>query len=156
MHWILLGVIALALIIMSARFPRIAFSTLAVLIGVVVFLIMMSSDTGFDGRQKLPPEDVRIENPVMIPAYADSYRFGARIVNSNSEVILKAVTISVTMSDCSDESETYCQVIGQSDERINITIPPGQARDLERVITFDAASPEAWVKWKFQVTQTRS
>ena len=156
MHWILLGVIAIALIIMSARYPKIAFSLLALLIAIVSAVIVTSTDSGFVARQKLPPEDVKIENPVMIPAYADSYRFNARLVNNNNEAILKETTLSITISDCSDQSETYCQVIGQTEQRFTVTIPPGQARDVERMVSFDAASPESWVKWTYKVTATRS
>ena len=156
MHWILLGVIAIALIIMSARYPKIAFSLLALLIAIVSAVIVTSTDSGFEARQKLPPKDVSIENPIMIPAYADSYRFNARLVNNNNEAILKETTLSITISDCSDQSETYCQVIGQTEQRFTVTIPPGQARDVERMVSFDAASPESWVKWTYKVTATRS
>ncbi|NKB77416.1 MAG: hypothetical protein GKR96_10350 [Gammaproteobacteria bacterium] len=156
MQWVLLGIIAIALILMSSRYPKAAFSLLGLLVAITAFLFYATTDSGFLSRSKLISSNIQIENAIMTPAYADSYRFNARLVNIDEAIALKEVTISITMFDCADETQSSCQVIGQAEERINVEIPPQQARDVARTISFYSASPEAFVRWSYLVTDTRS
>ncbi len=156
MQWVLLGIIAVALIVMSSRYPKVAFSLLGLLIAITAALFYSTTDSALLNRSKIALSDIRIQNPVMTPAYADSYRFNARLVNNSESVPLKEVTISITMYDCADDTQQSCQTIGQAEERININVPPTQARDVARTVSFHSASPEAFVRWDFQVTKTRS
>ena len=156
MQWALLAVIVAALIYLSRYFPRIAFALLGALVIGAAAIVLTTTDLAIVSRSKLPVEDIVIENPVMTPAYGGSYRFNARLNNSNDSYELKETMISITMLDCTDGSEDNCKVIGQEEQRVNLRIPPGQARDVSKTISFGSAQPIGTVRWTFRVTDTRS
>ncbi len=177
MQWILLLVIVASLFYLSRYFPKTAFSVLGVLVVAAGVMILSTTEMAQLNRGKISNEDILIENPVLMPTYAGGYRFNARLLNSNSSHSLRELAISITMLDCvSEEAESCraitgqvelracqerivyesCRVIGQEDERINIQIPPEQARDISRTLSFDNAAAAGILKWKFKVTSTRS
>ena len=156
MQWLLLGIVVIALLYISTRYPKTAFGILGVLGITTAVIIFSTRDDALRGRQKLPVADIKIENPVIAPAYGDSYQFNARLVNANPSVLLKEFVISITMLDCPGDSDDGCAVIGQADERINAKIPPGQARDISRNLFFSGADPAGIVRWQYKITETRS
>ena len=156
MQWVFLAVIVAALLYLSRYYPRIAFSVLGVLIIASVAIVFSTSDLAIVNRSKLPVEDITIENAVITGSYAGGYRFSARLVNTNEHIELKETAISITMLDCEDESKTSCQVIGQREQRILVRIPPGQARDVSRTLSFGSARPANTLAWQYKVTDTRN
>ncbi len=159
MQWVLLVVIVAALLFLSRYFPKVAFSVLGTLIAAVLVIIFMTTDRGQTKRFKLPIENIKIENIVVEPAYGNSYRFNARMINTDESIELKESSISITMLDCpieSDDSNSDCQIVGQKEERINVKIPPGQARDISRTLSFGTTTPTGTLRWQLVVTQTRS
>ena len=68
----------------------------------------------------------------------------------------ESLSSALPMLDCASDEPESCRVIGQEDERINVGIPPGQARDVSRTISFDNAAATGALKWEFKVTSTRS
>ncbi len=156
MQWILLLVIVAALFYLSRYFPKTAFSILGVLVIGAVAMILTTTETAQFNRGKIANEDILIENPVLTPTYAEGYRFNARLFNSNQNHSLQELAISITMLDCVNDEPESCRVIGQDDERINVQIPPGQARDISRTLSFDSAAATGILKWEFKVTSTRS
>ena len=160
MQWLLLGVVVIALLYMSTHYPKTAFSVLGVL-GIAAAVIVFSTrEDALRGRQKLPVADIKIENAVIAPAYGGSYQLNARLVNAHPSILLKEFVISITMLDCpaSDDSgdDDGCAVIGQTDERVNAKIPPGQARDISRNLFFSSADPAGMIRWQYKITETRS
>ncbi len=156
MQWLLLGVVAIALLYMSNYYPRTALGILGALTLAAAVIVLGTREDALRARHKLPAEDIRIENPVITPAYGDSYQFNARLVNTNESILLKELVVSLTMLDCRGESEGDCAVIGQTDERINTRIPAGQARDISRNVFFSDAEPSGSVRWEYRVTETRN
>ncbi len=159
MQWALLAVIVAALLFMSRFYPKVAFSVLGVLVIGATVIIFSTTDIADVNRSKLPVADIQIENPVMTPAYGGGFRFNARLVNTHQSTTLKESTASITMLDCPEGSgdiDDNCQVIGQQDERIIMRIPPGQARDVSRTLSFDSAKPKGTVRWQITITETRS
>ena len=160
MQWLLLGVVVIALLYMSTHYPKTAFSVLGVL-GIAAAVIVFSTrEDALRGRQKLPVADIKIENAVIAPAYGGSYQFNARLVNAHPSILLKEFVISITMLDCPAEDDSDdddgCAVIGQTDERVNAKIPPGQARDISRNLFFSSADPAGTIRWQYKITETRS
>jgi len=158
MQWLLLGVVVVALLFMSSRFPRTAFSILGALALAAAVIVFSTRDDAQLGRYKLPVGDITIENPVISPAYGGGYQFNARLANANREVLLKEAVVSITMLDCpaAAAGDDDCAVIGQADERVNIQIPAGQARDVSRTVSFTGANPAGALRWRFKITETRS
>lgn len=156
MQWVLLAVIAAALLYLSRYYPKIAFSVLGVLVVASIVIVFSTTDQARMKRSSLPAEDIVIENPVITGSYAGGFRFNARMVNQNPSLELKESVVSITMLDCVDEQESSCQVIGQREQRILVRIPPGQARDISRTLSFGNAKPAHSLRWKYQITETRN
>ena len=156
MQWLLLGVVVIALLYMSTRYPKTAFGILAALGVAAAVIVFSTQEDALLARHKLPVEDIKIENAVIAPGYAGSYQFNARLVNANPSILLKEAVISITMLDCAGNSDDTCAVIGQTNERINTKIPAGQARDISRNVVFPSATPAGTVRWQYKITETRS
>lgn len=165
MQWILLGVVVVALLFMSSRYPKAAFSILGALALAAAVIVFGTRDDAQLGRHKLPVGDIAIENAVITSAYGGGYQFNARLVNANRDIQLKEAVVSITMLDCpaavvagdgDGDGDGDCAVIGQADERINIQIPAGQARDISRTVSFSGARPAGQLRWRFKITETRS
>lgn len=154
MQWAFLAIIVAALLYLARFYPKIGFGILGALVLGAIIIVLTTSDSGFDYRSRLPVEKIIIENPLMTKAYGGSFRFNARLANSHTEMELREATISITLLDC--KAENNCQVVGQQDERVNIRIPAGQARDISRTVNFSSAVPEENIQWEFTVTHTRS
>lgn len=156
MQWFLLALIVVALLFMSTRYPRAAFAVLGGLLvaGAVVYLL--SEQWQEKAGAKIRPEEIRLEDTSMVPAYADSFTFSARLINTSPDAGLGEVLIGITMLDCPDAQSDQCLPLGGTEERVVVKIPPGQARDVTRNVYFQAARPKGVVKWRYQVLQTRS
>ena len=148
-----------ALLYMSRFYPKVAFGVLGVLVIGALVIVFTTNEVAQLNRSKLPVEDIKIENPVFTPAYGDGFRFNARLINTHEFVTLKETTVSITLLDCpqdSGDSEDGCQVIGQEDQRIIVKIPPSQARDVSRTLSFGSVKPRGNVRWRIKITETRS
>lgn len=156
MQWVLLAVVIAALLYLSRYHPKAAFGVLGTLVFAGVVIVFNTTEVGQANRSKLPTKDILIENPVISSSYGGGYRLNARLANTNSNIELKESIISVTMLDCADDLTESCQIIGQNEERINVKIPPGQARDISRTMSFDAANATGSLRWEFKITETRS
>ena len=156
MQWILLLIIVASLFYLSRYFPKIAFSVLGVLVVGAGVMVLTTTEMAQFNRGKIANQDILIENPVLTPTYAEGYRFNARLFNANQAHSLRELVISITMLDCAGDGPESCRVIGQEDERINVRIPPGQARDVARTLSFDNAAASGALQWEFKVTSTRS
>ena len=127
----------------------------ALVVGAIAVIILSTDGARLD-RAKLPADNIVIENAVISAAYGGSYRLNARLKNTHDKYELKDAVVSVTMLDCNDSNESNCQIIGQESERIIISIPPGQSRDISQGYSFSSAKAENELRWKFAVTETRS
>ena len=154
MQWVLLAVLVAALLVLSRYFPRVAFSLLGVLVAGAIIIVFSTTELGETHRSGLPPDNIKIENPVLTEAYAGSYRFSGRFVNTHESRKARDTTLSVTMLDCSPSGD--CVVIGQQEKRINQEIPAGQARDVSTTLTFHGAAPSGEIRWEIKITDTRS
>lgn len=160
MQWLLLGVMVIALLLMSSRYPKTAFGILAALGLAAAIIVFSTREDAMWARHKLPVADLKIENAIMVAAYGGSYQFNARLVNANRSITLREFVVSVTMLDCANQDEVSgevsCVTIGQIAVRINAQIPPEQARDISRNLFFNDAAPAGTIRWQYQITETRS
>jgi hypothetical protein len=156
MQWALLAIIVVGLFLISGRYPRVAFSVLAIIIIATAVTLLLTTDKATLGRQKVPASSVVVENTLVVPAYAGSYRITGRLINQDTSTDLKEITLSVAMQDCEDQSESACQIVGQAIKRINQRVPAGQARDFTTNIYFGEPRISGIIQWKFEVTDTRN
>ncbi len=163
MQWILLAVIVVALLYLSRFYPKVAFALLGVLVMGTAVIVFTTTDVAQRHRSRLPVADLKIENPIITSAYGDGFRLNARLLNTHESVTLKSTIISITMLDCAEDAGEFsddCQVIGQEDQRVIVNIPPGQVRDIARTLSFNSAfglaKPLGTLRWRIEITETRS
>lgn len=156
MQYVILFVIVVALLYLSRYFPKVAFSILGVLAVGAGAIVLTTTDIALNSRSRIPVDNIEIENPVITPSYGSGFKFNARLKNLHASEELKESIISITMLDCTDDSAQNCEVVGQTEQRIILQIPPNQARDVERTFTFESVEPRGTVKWNYEVTRTRS
>ena len=157
MQWILLGVLVLALILMSARFPKLAFGLLGGLLLGVAAIVLVTGDYGLNSEKKLTPDQISLENVVLAPGYGGSYQFSSRVNNQHESVLVKEIVFSITLFDCAQPSGELsdCQIVGQSEQRTNIRVPAGQSRDVSKSIYLGEIDITGSLRWQAVVTQAR-
>lgn len=153
MQWALLAVIVIALFLLSGRYPRIAFSILGVLVVSVIGLILLTEDDAALHKERIAPGDVEVESIAGSPAYGGSHRLTGRVKNHHASAELKELALSIIMQDCGDSG---CEVVGQAEERVNLRVPAGQARDFSVTVYLGEPVISGTIGWKFTVTDTRS
>jgi len=156
MQWALLGIIVIALFLISGRYPKIAFSALGALVFGVATLVILSEDDARLYRRQISAEQIEIGNFTVQPAYAGSYRISGRIVNRHDDALLKGFMLNVVMQDCASTADDDCLIVGQSSERIVTSIPPGQARDFSTNAYFGEPAVNGEKRWQFTVSEPRS
>ena len=113
-------------------------------------------------RTRVPVTDVHIEDAML-----GTYMTG-RVRNNNRTYRVTGLDVKVTVRDCvapADEKKKAgrfeilrtCDVVGQSDKLINVSVPPGQVRDVRELVWF---SPEpvyrGQMEWDYTITAVRA
>lgn len=156
MHWIILAAIAVALLVAASRYPKFAFSMLAVLIAMSVIMYRLTTGEVERGAELIDIDDIELTNVSIDSGYGGSFNFTGRVLNNASDAILTEITLTVSMLDCerADQDEDSCPVIGEGTWRVPVQVPPNQARDFKRNISFDQAKPRGEVRWRYAATET--
>ncbi len=155
-HWILLGVLCIALIALSYYSPKLGFGllgTLALLLGALYYLDPWGDQANhFD----IDPDLVALQKTSMTGAYGDSWNYKGRVTN-NSSSALTDIQIKITMRDCAteDANPDECVIIGEEVDFVPIVVPPRQARDFINNVSFKHANPKGFVRWSFEVAGIR-
>lgn len=153
MHWVLLAILALVLIFSASRFPKLAFSLLAMLVAVAAGLYYMS-DPASDGLpQSLDPSLVEVGNVTMSPYYAGAFRATGDITNHSDRFDLTDLIIRFSVEDCAsvDGAGEECTPVSHVDERVRVHVPPGATRSFEQPVSPRRTAVEGKRRWKFKV-----
>ncbi|KAA3632125.1 MAG: hypothetical protein DWQ08_03940 [Proteobacteria bacterium] len=155
MHWVLLAVLALVLIFAASRFPKLAFSLLAVLIAVAAGLYYVSDPPSDGLPEHLDPSQVEVDNVIMAPYYAGGFKATGVIRNHSEHYDLTELVIRFTVEDCIDAEgdEKTCSVLSQVEERVLIHVPPGTAKSFEQPVSPRRTKVEGTRRWKFKVVE---
>lgn len=156
MQWALLGILVIGLLLISGRYPKIAFSALGALVFGVAALVLLTADEDRKIGNSVSVEQIEIENFSLVPAYAGSYRVSGRIVNRSDSVTLKGFILNIIMQDCSTTDPQSCVIVGQSNERLISNVPPEQARDFSLNAYFGEPEIAGEIRWDFRVSDPRS
>ena len=125
MHWIILGVLALALVAISVRYPRLAFAILVVLLGSAILLLQIIPGERERQSARILVNDVDVLTVKFVPSYADSFDLIGRLSNRSVDTVLSETTLAVELRDCSTESDgdtKNCPVLG-SVSYTHLTLP---------------------------------
>lgn len=158
MHWILLGVIALALVVTAVRYPRLAFAILVVLIGGAVLMLQMIPGERERESARMSVSDVQLLMVHIAPAYAGSFDLSGRLENRSGDAELSEATLEVELRDCHDDLDGAagnCPVLGVATPQIVLIVPPGQARDFSVSITFPRVQVRGEADWQYTVRAVR-
>jgi len=158
MHWILLGVIALALVVTAVRYPRLAFAILVALIAGAVLMLQMIPGERERESARMSVSDVQLLMVHIAPAYAGSFDLSGRLENRSDDAELSEATLEVELRDCHDDLDRAagnCPVLGVATPQIALIVPPGQARDFSVSITFPRVQVRGEADWQYTVRAVR-
>ncbi len=153
MHWLLLAVLALVLIASASRFPKLAFSLLAVLVAVAAGLYYTSDPPSEGLPERLEPSQVVVGNVTMVPYYAGGFKASGEITNQSEHYDLTDLVIRFSVHDCPDidTPDEECELLSQVEERIRVHVPPGATRPFEQPVSPRHSEVEGKRRWKFKV-----
>ena len=100
MHWVILGIIGISLIVAASRYPKLAFSMLAVLIGIVLVVLQFNSARHERSASVVSAADVGFADSLFSPGYAGSYNMSGQLINRSIKSGIAEIELSVTMLDC--------------------------------------------------------
>ena len=106
-------------------------------------------------RERIPLASVEMAHVTLTPQpnSAGRYALGARIRNLSPSFTLSGIDVSVTIEDC--VAGTPCETTAQHVQHIELTVPPGQSRDVrdELVLTQPPVARGRFA-WKHQIVST--
>lgn len=156
MVWVI-GIIVLILLMVSAWFRKVAVGAIivAAVVGSLVYFLNEREEERSFSRISL--SDLDFKNIALKPEHS-GYRLSGRIKNNSGEFTLKQVDLVITMQDCTDAANSVdCVTIGESRENMDLNIPPGQARDFEKLLYFSGGNPRILgrLEWNYSVSRIK-
>lgn len=155
MAWVI-AIVVLVLLVVSAGFRKLALGlvVIAVVGGVIAYLYGQAEEK--QSLTRIPVSQLVFENVRLNPDYS-SYKLSGRIKNNSAQFTLTKLVFAITMQDCTgDVSARNCVTIGETNESVYLTVPPGQARDFQDSVYFSggALKPKGRLEWNYSVSQT--
>ncbi len=154
MHWALLGVIALALVVLAYRYPRLAISLLVafILLGFALYWLRTEQ---LPGRVQISPEDVAFTAISIDPGYAGSWNLLARVHNQSLLTAIRELALRIEMFDCpptaQSVSPTQCEVMGEVVKFIPVDVAPRERKSFEVNLIFSRVQPIHQLRWQYTV-----
>ncbi len=155
MHWILLAVLAGVLVATASRFPKLAFSLLALMVAVAAALYHLTDTDGQGGLKPLDPAQVKVDGIRMSPYYADGFKASGKITNNSPEFDVTELSIRFSVEDCivttASDTGDECSIVAQLVESIRLHIPPGATRGFEQPVFPRRIAVQGERRWTFKV-----
>ena len=155
MHWILLAIVAVLLIAMAGRFPKVAFSLLAVLIAVATALYQLVGDQE-GSLEQMQVADVSLSEVRLKSYYADGFKATGKIHNHSEHHDLTEVVIQFTVMDCQDAASTAqpdCESLLSMEKQIRVHVPFGESQPFETTLQPGELKFSGQRRWKFKVAR---
>jgi len=137
-----------------------AFVVVAVLVGVAAFAIYLAGQAALSreieaskhrissSEIQLVDLDLRHQNQ----AKWDSCMLIGRVRNHSLRHTLRRVSLKITLRDKLPSGES--EIIGEEDAYINVTVPPGQTRELSTYVYFaHLPAPRGQFSWSYVITE---
>ena len=154
MHWALLGVIALALVVLAYRYPRLVISLLAVLIllGLGGYWLQSKQQPG---EAQISPEDVVFTAISIDPGYAGSWNLSARVHNQSLLTEMREMALRIERFDCPPTTQsvgpTQCEVMGEIVKFISVGVAPREHKNVEVNLIFPRVQPIHQLHWQYTI-----
>ena len=107
-------------------------------------------------RQRIPVSSVEMVDAKLAPLATGAGRYSlvGRVRNKSRTDTLSTVTVAVTVKDCAGRT---CETLAQQTERIPVTIPPGQSRDIrDDVLLTPAPVTKGKFSWSHKIVSAES
>lgn len=156
MVWLVGGAIFI-LLVASAGFRKLALGLVAMGVAVAAVIFVYSEREDSRSLSRIPIAEVVFENAV-VKLDKSSYKISGRVKNNSPKFTLTQLDFIVTLQDCAGASTSQnCITIGESNQSLYITIPPGQARDFDEFVnpSGGALNPKGRLRWQFSISQTK-
>ena len=154
MHWALLGVIALALVVLAYRYPRLAIDLLAVLM-LLGFALYWWRTEQLPGEAQISPEDVVFTAISIDPGYAGSWNLSARVHNQSLLTAIRELALRIEMFDCPPAAQsvgpTQCEVMGEVVKFISVGVAPREHNNVEVNLIFPRVQPIHQLRWQYTI-----
>jgi len=152
MEW-LVGLAAVLLVVFSTRFRIFVIGSVAVVGGYLFFQDLWDRHERAESRERVAPNEIRLENALLRPSSPGYWRVTGRAFNISKAFAVTSIGIKVSISDCQDKPNTNCAIVAESDGHISETIPPGQARDFDALVSLNGIMPAAMetMTWSYEV-----
>ena len=104
-------------------------------------------------RARIQRSEVSCDDLELQPGYGSAaYRLLGRIRNKSQRYTLTELKLKLTMRDCNAQGD--CETVGETEESIYVTIPPGQARDLDEYVYFSHLGQlRGRLQWDYQILE---
>lgn len=101
-------------------------------------------------RLRITPAEIRLDDLRLEPQYSGSYKLTGRVYNMSHQFTLTSLDLKLTIQDCLPGGK--CDTVGESTESPFLTIPPGQARDLDERVHFSGVvAPRGNLTWRYDL-----
>ena len=158
MAFVLIGIAAVVLVLFLTGWRRtaIGLAVFVVVAGGVLFMYNRAQEER--ALSRITRSEVALEKVTFIP-YVGSYKVAGRIRNNSPRYGIRQIDLFVKASDCvADKTGPQCTTIGESTEILNVSIPPGQARDFEESVRFYRSKPrlKGKLEWSWSISRVRA
>jgi hypothetical protein len=157
MAWTI-GIFAVLIVVaFVAGYRKVAVSLLVVALAVGAVLYVQHREQDHVAFTRIPSSDLTFENVTLTP-YVGSYKIAGRIKNNSVKFTVRQIDLVVTVKDCAQgAAEQQCNIVGESNEILNLNIPPGEAQDFGEAVRF-YGSPKikGRMEWSYAVSRIRA
>ena len=155
---IIIILLILVLLLAAFLFPpfrRSLWATLVVVLCVIAGIIWLDNRERELQHSRLPLSQVQLLHMQAKPGLnTRTYVVNGRIRNQSKEFTINMIKLQVTLQDCISER---CDVIGQTNHRLFLEVPPDQARNFEASIPFPSiVKMRGTPEWQFAVLAVKT
>ena len=154
MHWTLLGVIALALVVLACRHPWLPNAMLPDLM-LLGFALYCWRTAQLPGRVQISPEDVTLTAISIDPGYAGSWNLLARVHNQSLLTAIRELALRIEMFDCPPTAQsvgpTQCEVMGEIVKFISVGVAPREHKNVKVPLIFPRVQLIHQLRWQYTI-----
>lgn len=153
--WWILVAIVIALLA-SAGFRKFALVMLLVFLALATTISVLNHYEDQVERGRIALDEVQLTD-VSVRLIAGNYNIAGRINNNSSEFTLTRLGIDLLAQDC-PPADGECVTIAEHTLEFLVEVPPGQARDFDRVTRLrdSQVNPKGRLQWRQGVRFTES
>jgi len=157
MAWFI-ALTVLILAVFAAGFRKTALGMVAVALALGGWLFVHNREAEQLALTRIPRSELTFENVTLNP-YVGGYKLAGRIKNNSTQFGVKEIDFVVTVQECTGAAAAeQCVTIGETNEILNLKIPPGEARDFEESVRFSGSDRKlkGRLKWSYSVSLIRA